>query len=87
MDVTGIIHAMQDLGDKAIWPKRDNKFTAWKDKSKWCAYHKDFGHIKEDCIALRKEISYLLSKGHLKEILERKREKSKENSQDNHRML
>ena len=52
MDVSGVIHTMQDLGDKAIWPKRDNKFTAWKDKSKWCAYHKDFGHIKEDCIAL-----------------------------------
>ncbi|XP_023763507.1 uncharacterized protein LOC111911971 [Lactuca sativa] len=81
------IHAMQDLGDKERWLKRDSKSIAWKDKSKWCAYHEDFGHMTEDCIALRKAISYLLSKGHLKEILGRKREKSTENNQDDHRIL
>ncbi|XP_023767595.3 uncharacterized protein LOC111916202 [Lactuca sativa] len=85
VDVSSVIHAMQDLRDKARWPKR-NKSTTWKDKSKWCAYHEDFGHMTEECIALRKEISYLLSKGHLKEILGRKREKSKQNSQDDHRI-
>ncbi|XP_023742597.2 uncharacterized protein LOC111890744 [Lactuca sativa] len=45
MDVSGLIHAMQDLVDKARWPKKDNKSTSWKDKSKWCAYHEDFGHM------------------------------------------
>ncbi|XP_023764672.1 uncharacterized protein LOC111913178 [Lactuca sativa] len=70
----------EDLGDKERWLKKDNKPTSWKDKSKWCAYYKDFGHMTEDCIALRKEINYLLSKGHLKEILERKKEKSKESN-------
>ncbi|XP_023769035.1 uncharacterized protein LOC111917605 [Lactuca sativa] len=80
VDVSILIYAMQDLGDKARCPKKDNKSTRFKDKSKWCAYHEDFGHITEDCITLRKEISYLLSKGHLKEILERKKEKSKENN-------
>ncbi|KAL7602922.1 hypothetical protein Lser_V15G16606 [Lactuca serriola] len=74
VDVSGVIHAMQDLRDKTRWTKRDKKSTAWKDKSKWCAYNEDLGHITEACIALRKEISYLLSKGHLKEILGRKRE-------------
>ncbi|KAL7586986.1 hypothetical protein Lser_V15G37217 [Lactuca serriola] len=86
VDVSGVIHVMQDLGDKARWPKRDSKSTTWKDKSKWCAYHEDFCHMTEDCISLRKEINYLLSKGHLKEILMRKRETSKENSQDDHRI-
>ena len=42
--------------------------------------------MTEDCIALRKENNYLLSKGHLKEILGRKREKSKENNQDDDRI-
>ena len=42
--------------------------------------------MTEDCIALRKEIIYLLSKGHLKEILGRKRENFKENNQDDHRI-
>ena len=42
--------------------------------------------MTEDCIALRKEISYLFSKGHLKEILGRNKEKSKEKNQDGHKI-
>ena len=45
---------------------------------KWCAFHEDFGHTTDECIALRKEISYLLSKGHLKELLGRKKDKAKD---------
>ena len=66
MDISGVIFVMQDLGDKARWPRKGEKSTAWQDKSKWCAYSEDFGHITKDCIALRKEISYLLGKGYLK---------------------
>ena len=43
--------------------------TTVRDKSKWCAYYEDFGHNTEDFIALRKESSYLLIKGYLREIL------------------
>ncbi|XP_023749791.1 uncharacterized protein LOC111898097 [Lactuca sativa] len=86
VDVSGLIHAMQDLRDKARWIKKENKPTNWKDKSKRCAYHEYFGHMTEDCIALRKEISYLISKRHLKETLRRKKEKSKENNQDGHKI-
>ncbi|KAJ0592759.1 hypothetical protein HanHA300_Chr03g0088911 [Helianthus annuus] len=64
-----LILAMQNLGEKARWPRKNDKPSGTKDKSKWCAYHEDFGHLTEDCIALRKEIGYLLSKGHLKELL------------------
>lgn len=45
------------------------------DKSKWCAFHEDFGHMTKDCMELRKEISYLLRQGHLKELLGRKNNK------------
>ncbi|XP_035830820.1 uncharacterized protein LOC118480204 [Helianthus annuus] len=62
-----------NLAEKVRWPRKSDKPTATKDKSKWCAYHEDFGHLTEECIALRKEIGYLLSKGHLKELLGRKR--------------
>ncbi|KAI3796340.1 hypothetical protein L1987_39008 [Smallanthus sonchifolius] len=47
----------------------NSKRIRGKDKSKWCAFHEDFGHVTKDCIALRKEISYLLSKGYLKDFL------------------
>ena len=79
VDVIGLMYAMKDLGDKARWPRKENK-AGWKDKSKWCAYHEDFGHITEDCIALRKEIAYLLSKGHLKELLGKKKSRAQDGS-------
>ncbi|XP_023733891.1 uncharacterized protein LOC111881731 [Lactuca sativa] len=56
----------RDLGNKARWTRKGEKSTTWKDKSRWCAYHEDFGHVTEDCIALRKEINYLLAKSHAK---------------------
>src|ERR1043165_9021162 len=43
VDVSGLMYAMKDLGDKARWPKKDNK-SGWKDKSKWHVFHEDFGH-------------------------------------------
>ncbi|XP_021996613.1 uncharacterized protein LOC110893788 [Helianthus annuus] len=53
--------------------RMSDKPAATKDKSKWCAYHEDFSHLTDECIALRKEIGYLLSKGHLKELFGRKK--------------
>ena len=50
-------------------------------------YHENFGHITEDCIALRKDISYPLSNEYLKEILGRSKERSKEKDQDPHKIL
>ncbi|KAI3742755.1 hypothetical protein L1987_60450 [Smallanthus sonchifolius] len=71
LDTTGLLFAMHDLGEKARWSRKFEKGTGWKDKSKWCAFHEDF-------IALRREISYLLSKGHLKEFLGKGKNKSKD---------
>ncbi|KAM0050395.1 putative aspartic peptidase domain superfamily [Helianthus debilis subsp. tardiflorus] len=69
---------MQNLGDKARWPRKNDRPAATKDKSKWWAYHVDFRHLTEECIALRKEIGYLLSKGHLKELLGRKKSRTQD---------
>ena len=82
VDVSGLLYAMQDHGDKTRWPRKGDRSNTWKDKSKWCAYHEDFGHITEYCIALRREVNYLLSKGQLKELLGRKKERSREREQD-----
>ncbi|XP_076885252.1 uncharacterized protein LOC143534705 [Bidens hawaiensis] len=74
----GVLLAVRNLGDKARWPRKNEKAPLPKDKSKWCAFHEDFGHTIEDCIALRKEISYLLSKGHLKELFGRKKPRNQD---------
>ncbi|KAM0027514.1 hypothetical protein Hdeb2414_s0019g00541111 [Helianthus debilis subsp. tardiflorus] len=69
---------MHSLGDKVRWPRKNDKPPATKDESKWCAYHGDSGHLTDECIALRKEIGYLLSKGYLKELLGRKKSRIKD---------
>lgn len=57
VDVSGLIFVMQDLGEKARWPRKGDKSSGLKYKSKWCAYHDDLGHITEDCIALKRRLS------------------------------
>nr|XP_043619741.1 uncharacterized protein LOC122591543 [Erigeron canadensis] len=75
----GIIMALRDLGDKVRWPQKKNDgYFKKKDPSQWCAYHEDFGHITEDCKMLRREISTLLAKGYLTELLGRKKAKDVE---------
>ena len=82
VDTPSLICALQDLGEKARWPKKNVKPNPGaKDKSKWCAFHEDFGHNTDECIALRKEISYLLSKGHLKELLNKRKGNAKDTSE------
>ena len=38
---------------------------AKKDSTKYCEFHRDHGHQIDDCIQLRKEIEYLIRRGHL----------------------
>lgn len=73
---------MYNLMDKERWSKKHKKFLRWKEKSKWCASHEDFGHLIEECFALKKNISYLLGNGPLKEISGRKKDKTAQESQE-----
>ena len=36
-----------------------------RDNTKYCEFHKDHGHRTDDCIQLKKEIEYLIRRGHL----------------------
>ena len=36
-----------------------------RDLTKYCEFHRDHGHRTNDCIQLRKEIEYLIRRGHL----------------------
>ena len=38
---------------------------ARRDDTKYCEFHKDHGHQTDDCIQLKKEIEYLIQRGHL----------------------
>ena len=39
--------------------------SAERDSTKYCEFHRDHGHRTDDCIQLRKEIEYLIRRGHL----------------------
>ena len=39
---------------------------AKRDSTMYCEFHKNHGHQTDDCIQLRKEIEYLIRRGHLR---------------------
>ena len=47
------------------WPFQMRSNPAKRDNTKYCEFHKDHGHRTDDCIQLRKEIEYLIRRGHL----------------------
>ena len=39
---------------------------ATRDNTRYCEFHKDYGHSTDDCIQLKKEIEYLIRRGYLR---------------------
>ena len=60
------------MGDIVKWPVKSNKPKANPESKLWCDFHGDYGHKASDCVALRKEIQYLVKKGHLTEFMPNK---------------
>ncbi|XP_056695575.1 uncharacterized protein [Spinacia oleracea] len=69
VDIGGVVNALQNLGGTVRWPKKSDRPDSMKDMSRWCDFHRDNGHTTEECISLKKEVAYLLKRGHLKELL------------------
>ncbi|XP_017239352.2 uncharacterized protein LOC108212130 [Daucus carota subsp. sativus] len=57
------------MGDVIKWPVKSNKPKANPDSKLWCDFHGDYGHKASDCVALRREIQYLVKKGYLTEFM------------------
>ena len=47
------------------WPSHMKSDPAKRDDTKYCEFHKGHGYRKDDCIQLKKEIEYLIRRGHL----------------------
>ena len=47
------------------WPSHMKTYLAKRDSTKYCEFHRDHGHRTDDCIQPRKEIEYLIRRGHL----------------------
>ena len=42
---------------------------ATRDNSKYCEFHRDYGHRTDDCIQLKREIEYLIRRGYLRRFI------------------
>ncbi|XP_056698480.1 uncharacterized protein [Spinacia oleracea] len=57
------------MGKAVQWPPKSSKPESKKNPSKWCDFHADIGHTTNDCVALRREVAYLLKNGYLKDVM------------------
>ncbi|XP_062094064.1 uncharacterized protein LOC133800109 [Humulus lupulus] len=64
-----VVGVLKGLGDKVKWPERMRTPSNQRDKAKWCEFHNDHGHRTDECIALKLEVSNLLKRGHLTDLL------------------
>ena len=51
------------------WPSQMKTDSAKRDSTKYCEFHRDHGHRTDDCVQLRREIEYLIRRGHLRRFV------------------
>ncbi|KAJ9536787.1 hypothetical protein OSB04_un000011 [Centaurea solstitialis] len=64
-----LVDSLRKIDANVRWPKKSDKPSKDKDQNRWCNFHDDHDHTTDECISLKKEISYLKSKGHLKGLI------------------
>ena len=51
------------------WPTQMKSNPAARDNTKYCEFHRDYGHRTDNCIQLKKEIKYLMQRGYLRRCI------------------
>ena len=51
------------------WPAQMKSNPATRDNTKYCEFHRDYGHRTDNCIQLRREIEYLIQRGYLRRFI------------------
>ena len=51
------------------WPTQMKSDPATRDNTRYCKFHRDYGHRTDDCIQLKKEIEYLIRRGYLRHFI------------------
>ena len=51
------------------WPTQMKSDPATRDNTKYCEFHRDYGHRTDNCIQLRREIEYLIQCGYLRRFI------------------
>ncbi|KAJ9561546.1 hypothetical protein OSB04_006706 [Centaurea solstitialis] len=64
-----LVNSLRKIDATVRWPKKPENPNKDKDQTQWCEFHGDHGHKTDECFSLKKEIAYLKSNGHLKDII------------------
>ncbi|XP_038708556.1 uncharacterized protein LOC120003613 [Tripterygium wilfordii] len=64
-----VLSVLKKMGDAVRWPDKVRKPLDQRDTSKWCEFHNDYGHTTDDCFTLKKEVTQLLKKCYLRDLL------------------
>ena len=51
------------------WPTQMKSDPTTRDNTKYCEFHRDYGHRTKDCIQLKREIEYLIRRGYLRRFI------------------
>ena len=51
------------------WPTQMKSDPATRDNTKYCEFHRDYGHRTDNCIQLKREIEYLIRRGYLRRFI------------------
>ena len=51
------------------WPAQMKSDPATRENTKYCEFHRDYGHRTDNCIQLRREIEYLIQRGYLRHFI------------------
>ena len=51
------------------WPTQMKSDPAKRDNTKYCEFHRDYGHRTDNCIQLKREIEYLIQHGYLRRFI------------------
>ena len=51
------------------WPTQMKSDPTARDNTKYCEFHRDFGHRTDDCIQLKREIEYLIRQRYLRRFI------------------
>ncbi|GAU44076.1 hypothetical protein TSUD_368880 [Trifolium subterraneum] len=71
-----------DFKNAGIRFPKSTPFKPSQDRSKYCAYHKSYGHLTEDCIQLKDAIEILIWNGKLKDYVKKKENPRQEKRED-----
>ena len=51
------------------WQTQMKLDPATRDNTKYCEFHRDYGHRTDNCIQLKREIEYLIQRGYLRRFI------------------